>query len=136
MSDRFEHWEAPEIRADGSTMYGWQVHPKHIDKLKLGVRTDIGYGTYIQPQYGVEIHDEVQIGSHCAIYSVSTIDGTHGRVVIGKGAKIGTHCSIMPSVTIGEGALIGAHSYVKSDIPAFTVAFGVPAKVVKKLEQK
>src|SRR3989344_6679014 len=128
-NERFASWMPPEIREDGSTMYGWQVHPKHKDKLKLGTRVDIGYGTYLQPQEGITIEDDVQIGSHCAIYSVSTIDDKRGPVFIGKGAKIGTHSSIMPGVTIGEGAIIGAHSFVKSDIPAGAIAYGVPAKM-------
>jgi acetyltransferase-like isoleucine patch superfamily enzyme len=127
--DRFKDWTPPEIRADGSTSYGWHVHPKHIDKLVLGKKTDIGFGTYIQPQFGVEIGDEVQIGSHCVIYSASTIDDKQGKVTIGPGAKIGTHSSIMPGVTIGERAIVGAHSFVNADVPPHSVAFGVPAKV-------
>jgi acetyltransferase-like isoleucine patch superfamily enzyme len=134
MSDRFDDWHPPEIRPDGSTVYGWQVHPKYVANLKLGSHTDIGFGTYLQPQYGIEIGDEVQIGSHCVIYSASTIDGTHGKVTIGKGAKIGTHSSIMPGVTIGEGAIVGAHSFVKNDVPSRAVAVGVPAKVIKQLD--
>ena len=130
---RFAEWKPPTIRADGSTKWGWQVHPRHKKKLKLGKRVDIGFGTYLQPQYGITIGDDAQIGSHCAIYSASTIDGKHGAVHIGKSAKIGTHSSIMPGVTIGEGAIIGAYSFVKSNVPARTLAFGIPARVQKRL---
>lgn len=130
---RFTTWKAPEIRADGSTEWGWQVHPRHKDKLVLGTRVDIGFGTYLQPQEGITIGDDVQIGSHCAIYSVSTIDGKHGPVTIGHGAKIGTHSSIMPGVTIGENAVVGAHSFVNADVPANSLAFGVPARVRRAL---
>ena len=35
----------------------------------------------------------------------------------------------MPGVTIGENAIIGAHSFVNSNIPPNSVAYGVPAKV-------
>lgn len=133
MQDRFAQWKPPVIRKDGSTKYGWQVHPRHVKKLVLGKRVDIGFGTYIQSQEGVTIGDNAQIGSHCSIYTVSTIDGKRGKVVIGRGAKIGTHSSIMPGVTIGEGAVVGAHSFVNKNIPPRTVAFGVPAKVHKKI---
>ncbi|MCD6108941.1 MAG: hypothetical protein J7J89_05705, partial [Thermoplasmata archaeon] len=45
-----------------------------LDTLELGKYVDIGAFTYINARYGVEIEDNVQIGSHCSIYSHSTID--------------------------------------------------------------
>jgi acetyltransferase-like isoleucine patch superfamily enzyme len=52
-------------------------------------------------------------------------------VRIGKNAWIGRGCRIMRGVTIGEGALVGAGSVVRTDIPAFGVALGNPARVVR-----
>ena len=43
---------------------------------------------------------------------------------------IGLNCSIVKGVTIGKGAIIGAGAVVTSDIPAFGIALGVPAKVI------
>lgn len=54
-----------------------------------------------------------------------------GKVVIKDGAHIGIGAIIMPGVTIGEGAVIGAGSVVTKDIPPYSVAVGVPAKVIK-----
>lgn len=93
--------------------------------------TDIGAFTYIQARCGVIIGDDVQIGSHVSIYSESTIDGKKGRVEIGKGAKIGTHSTVMPGVKIGEYATVGAHSLVNRNIPEGETWFGVPAKPKK-----
>lgn len=53
------------------------------------------------------------------------------KVVIKDGAHIGIGAIIMPGVTIGEGAIIGAGSIVTKDVPAFSVAVGIPAKVIK-----
>jgi acetyltransferase-like isoleucine patch superfamily enzyme len=53
------------------------------------------------------------------------------QVVIKDGAHIGIGAIIMPGVTIGEGAVIGAGSVVTNDIPAYSVAVGSPAKVIK-----
>lgn len=39
----------------------------------------------------------------------------------------------MPGVTIGEGAVIGAGALVTKDIPAWTIAIGRPAKVIKEI---
>jgi acetyltransferase-like isoleucine patch superfamily enzyme len=53
--------------------------------------------------------------------------------VIKKGAQIGCNVTILPHVTIGEHALIGAGSVVSRNIPAGWIAFGNPAKPVKKV---
>jgi len=41
----------------------------------------------------------------------------------------------MPNVTIGENAIIGANSLVLEDIPANVIAFGVPAKVMRNIDE-
>jgi len=130
---RFEKWQYPEIEDGIPTKYNWVV--QNIEGFKLGYKTDIGTFTYINAQYGVTIEDNVQIGSHCSIYSVNTIDEKHGQVVLKKNCKIGTHSVVMPGVTIGENSIIGAFSFVKSDIPANVVAVGVPAKAIKKIPE-
>lgn len=53
-----------------------------------------------------------------------------------KGCSTGTGTIIMPGVTVGEGAIIGAGSLVTEDIPAWTVAYGHPAKVVRRIEKR
>jgi len=52
-------------------------------------------------------------------------------VVIGNDVWIGRRAIIMPGVTIGDGCVIGAGAVVTKDIPPYSVAVGVPAKVVK-----
>jgi acetyltransferase-like isoleucine patch superfamily enzyme len=74
----------------------------------------------------------VQIGSHCSIYSVSTIDEKQGPVVLKKNCRIGSHTVVMPGVTIGENAVVGAFSFVNQDILDDAYAYGVPARVVRK----
>ena len=56
-----------------------------------------------------------------------------GTVKIGDNVWLGDKVTILPNVTIGEGAIIGANSVVTKDIPAFCVAVGIPAKVIKLL---
>lgn len=128
--DRFDNWKAPNIEHGKLTEYNWLV--QNPDGLELGTRTDIGAFTYINARYGVTIEDEVQVGSHCSIYSVSTIDDKQAPVVLKQNCRIGSHSTVMPGVTIGENAVIGAHSFVTKDIPANTIAYGVPAKVIKQ----
>ena len=129
---RFKDWEYPQIEDGKPTKYNWVV--QHKDKFKLGYKTDIGAFTYINAKCGVTIKDEVQIGSHCAIYSVSTIDGKEGKVVLKENCRIGSHSVIMPGVTVGKNAVVGAMSFVNCDIPDDCVAVGVPAKVIKSAD--
>ncbi|MCF8297657.1 MAG: acyltransferase [Saprospiraceae bacterium] len=57
------------------------------------------------------------------------------QVIIEDGAHIGIGSIIMPGVTIGKGAIIGAGSVVTKDIPPYSVAAGVPAKVIKSFNK-
>lgn len=131
--NRFANWKCPEIEDGKLTKYNWIV--QHIDGFKMGFATDIGAFSYINAKYGVEIEDEVQIGSHCSIYSVSTIDNKQGKVTLKKNCKIGSHSTILPNVTIGKNSIIGANSLVISDIPDNVIAFGVPAKIIKGINE-
>lgn len=60
----------------------------------------------------------------------------YGKIHLCKGCSTGTGTLIMPGVTIGEGAIIGAGSLVVKDIPAWTIAVGRPAKVVREIKKK
>jgi acetyltransferase-like isoleucine patch superfamily enzyme len=133
MNDRFQDWAYPEIVEGKPTKYNWVV--QHVEKLKLGYKTDIGAFTYINAKNGVDIEDYVQIGSHCSIYSISTIDDKVGQVTLKKNCKIGSHSVIMPGVTIGENSIVGACSFVNRDVPDNVVAVGVPARVIKELKE-
>jgi len=130
---RFKNWEYPEIEDGKLTKYNWIVQNK--DGLKLGYATDIGAFSYINAAYGVDIEDDVQIGSHCSIYSVSTIDDTKGKVTLKKNCKIGSHSTILPNVTVGENSIIGANSLVLCDIPDNVLAFGTPAKIIRGINE-
>lgn len=111
--------------------YLWVV--KNLENFHLGYKTDIGAFTYINAKHGVFVEDYVQIGSHCSIYTHSTIDDKKGPVHMKKGCRIGTHSVIMPGVTIGAGSIVGACSYVNRDIPAGVLAYGIPVKVKQKI---
>lgn len=52
---------------------------------------------------------------------------------IRKGAKIGVNSTILPGVTIGECSLVGAGSVVTKHVPPFSLVYGNPAKVIKKV---
>jgi len=131
---RFKKWKYPKIEDR-------KLHPKyyflvhHKDNLELGENTDIGAFTYINAKHGVIVEKNVQIGSHCSIYSESTIDNKEGKVIIKENARLGTHSTVMPGVTIGKNSIIGAHSFVNKDIPDNTLAHGVAIKIIRKIKE-
>ena len=132
-NERFDNWKFPEIEDGKLTKYNWVVQNK--DGLKLGYKSDIGAFCYINAKYGVIIEDYVQLGSHCSIYTISTIDNKQGSVHLKENCKIGSHSTIMPNVTVGKNSIVGANSLVLKDIPDNVIAFGVPAKVIRRLDE-
>jgi acetyltransferase-like isoleucine patch superfamily enzyme len=132
--ERFIDWKYPEIEDGKPTKYNWIV--QNVEGFSLGYKTDIGAFSYINAKCGVVLEDLVQIGSHCSIYSASTIDGKQGKVVLKRNCKIGSHSTVMPGVTIGCNSIVGAHSFVASNIPDNVIAYGVPAKVVRILTDR
>jgi acetyltransferase-like isoleucine patch superfamily enzyme len=131
MTIRFPNWKYPKIIEGQPTKYNWVV--QNLNGFVLGHETDIGAFSYINALHGVVIEDNVQIGSHCSVYSVSTIDNSEGKVILKNNCRIGSHSTILPGLTVGKNSIVGAHSLVNQDIPDNVIAFGVPAKVIRKL---
>ena len=128
---RFKKWKSPNIEHGKLTEWNWLV--QHPQNLKLGEETDIGAFTYINALHGVEIGNKVEIGSHCSIYSVSTIDHKEGKVILKENCRVGSHSTIMPGVSIGKNSVVGAHSFVNRDIPDNVISVGCPVKILRKL---
>lgn len=124
-------WTKPTIKHAKLTKYNYVV--QYPEGLKLGKNFDIGTFTYINAKNGVEIQDNVQIGSHCSIYTVSTIDDKKGSITLKKNCKIGTHSTIMPNVVVGENSIIAAYSFVNANVPMNELWAGVPAQFKRKL---
>lgn len=109
--------------------------------IEVGDRSQIGHKSRIDHQ--VVIGNDVVMGPDVVIMTIShaydnpdiTINqqGSLPRlpVTIGNDVWIGTRVVILPGVTIGDGAVIGACAVVTKSIPAYAVAAGIPAKVVK-----
>jgi len=113
---RFKNWKEPLFDSNGwayngDRKYGWVC--QYSEGLKLGKYVDIGFGTYINSHYGVTIEDNVQIGSHCSIYSDNTENNTHGPVVIEEGTLIGSFSLILPNTIIKKNSKIRAYTVIK-----------------------
>lgn len=93
----------------------------------------IGEGSNVQDNAVVHCGDAATVlGQDATIGHGAVIEGCR----IGKGAVIGMNAVVLPGAEIGEGAMIAAGAVVSegTQIPAFHLAAGIPAKIVKELE--
>lgn len=115
---------------------GKNVHIGH------GVRLDFGNAERITVEEDVIIANGVTLLCHLRDIkdyrvgkSMLDMPMKYGDIHLDKGCYIGLNVTIMPGVHIGEGAVIGSCALVTKDIPAWTVAAGVPAKVIKNIPE-
>lgn len=99
---------------------------------------EIGEGTcFAHDALGSVFHPYAKIGRNCHILHGITIGGRDGipqLPVIGDFVTVGTHAQILGPVTIGDHAVIGSGAVVLKDVPPYAVVAGVPAKIIKILE--
>ncbi|MFI4860292.1 MAG: serine O-acetyltransferase [Phycisphaerales bacterium JB063] len=101
------------------------------DTVKVGRRVRLWHhGGMIL--HAASIGDEAQIRQNTTFGVVRT-EHNFEMPVIGARADIGCGACVLGPVTVGEGSVVGANAVVLKDIPAHSVAVGIPAKVVKTL---
>lgn len=108
--------------------------------IHLGHHVAIGYGSVLNGNGGIRLDHFVLLGDHC-ILATSTHPPEEIRfhntitapIHLKENVWLGAGVIILPGVTIGENAIIGAGAVVTDDIPADSVAVGVPARVIRTL---
>jgi acetyltransferase-like isoleucine patch superfamily enzyme len=130
-----------------------KLRPILLRKLGAKVGKDVFIGDYVSFDLNhtdlITIEDHVHIAGGCRLFchkkelSNYHIGDDYAQqpykympIHLCKGCAIGSESLVMPGVTVGEGAVVGAGSLVTKDIPAWTLALGRPAKVVKKLPKR
>lgn len=130
---RLAHW----LHLRGVPALPWMLRALNriVFSVVLPPSTKVGKDvTLAYEGLGTVIHRDVVIGNGVYIGSGVTIGGRSGRIgvaVIEDGVMVGTGAKILGPVHIGRCASIGANSVVLTDVPAFAVAVGAPAKVVR-----
>ena len=110
--------------------------------IRTGTNVFLGPYVTIYGHGGVEIGDQTLVSMRATILSSNhTVPGRGKKIrdypdillptKIGKDVWIGANSVILGGVTIGDGCVIGAGSVVTKDLPAYSVAVGVPASVVR-----
>ncbi len=109
-------------------------HISHIGPCKIGAFCAFGGRTVIRSSNHSTSYLNMQDWAQNKIIlsNVRVAGKTKGQVVIGNAVWIGDSVIILPGVTIGDGAVIGAGSVVTKQIPAYSIAVGNPARVLRK----
>src|SRR5690606_18371727 len=110
-------------------------------RVEIGDRVAINSFVQIYGHGGVSIGDETQLGPGTIVtttghdYADEKLEASFTPIVIGRRVWVGAHVTIIGGVTIGDSAVIGAGAVVIRDIPPHTLAVGVPARVVRRLDR-
>lgn len=130
-----------------------KLRPKLLRKMGCKVGNECFIGDYVRIDTShadmITIEDHVSIASgtrllchqrdfsnYCVGDDYMDLGYTIKPIVLKKGCLIGMESMVLPGVTVGEGAIVGAGSLVTRDIPAWTIASGRPARVIKTIPQR
>ena len=120
--------------------YGFKLYKTKYHRLTIGKNAAIGESA------GIYIHNDIFIGSNFMAGPGLTINnGSHcienlepnaSKLVIGNDVWCAVNVTIIKGAAIGDGCVIGANSLVNSHIPPNSLAFGIPARVIRTIHRK
>ena len=111
--------------------------------ITIGKDVFINSGCHFQDQGGIEIGDGALIGHNVVLATINhdlnpkeNRKNHYAPIKIGAHVWIGSNATILPGVTIGDYAVVAAGAVVTQDVPAMTVVGGVPARVLKTIQEE
>lgn len=146
------HHEPDEIRSIFSELIGetvdenfWLLPPFYTDfgkNIKIGKNVFVNHACTFMDRGGITIEDNVLIAPKVNLITINhpiEPERRHGTVckpiVIKENAWIGINATIMPGVTVGRNAIVSAAAVVTKDVPDNTIVAGIPARVMKTIEE-
>lgn len=125
----------------GNTVLNWGGRE---GRLEIGAGTHVDHFCALYGQGGLHVGANCALAAGCLVYSQTNADTAGGHtpvalqptlyrpVSIGDGCWLGAGVKVLPGAQVGPGAHIGAGAVVIDEIPANTVAVGIPARVIKE----
>ena len=112
------------------------------NRIKFGRNVFINHSAIFSASGGIEFEDGVQLAPGVKIATINhdfnerhTIY-TYGKVTLKKNVWVGMGATICPGVTIGKNSIVAAGAIVTKNVPDNVVVAGVPAKIIKELDEK
>lgn len=125
---------------DGSTVVFTPFHTNIGTNISLGKNVFINHNCSFLDLGGIVVEDDVMIGPGVKISSENHPTAVTNRktmlpakVVICNNAWIGAGAIILPGITVGRNSVVAAGAVVNKDVPPDTVVAGVPARIIKTL---
>ncbi len=114
---------------------------RFLTGIEIHPGATIGRRFFIDHGMGVVIGETTEIGDDVMVYHGVTLGGrslAHGKrhPTIGNGVAVGAGAKVLGPITIGDGSAIGANSVVTHDVPADSIATGIPAVVRHRTEKQ
>jgi acetyltransferase-like isoleucine patch superfamily enzyme len=125
---------------------GHMVKSENKERIKIGDNVSIGNNSFISANNNIEIGNNVILSAYVFISdhdhgfrdmkkNLNEQPLTEGSFVrIGDNVFLGVKSSVLKNVTIGERAVIAANAVVTKDVPAYSMAAGNPARIIKKYD--
>ena len=111
------------------------------NRVEIGNDVFLGMGCWLNGASGIALEDEVQIGPYAVLITGdhTLVEGSYrfgprklAPIRIGNGAWIAAHATVTKGIRVGRGALLAANSVATHEIPAYTVAGGIPARPIER----
>ncbi len=114
---------------------------RFLTGIEIHPGATIGRRFFIDHGMGVVIGETAEIGDDVMVYHGVTLGGrslAHGKrhPTVGNGVAVGAGAKVLGPITIGNGSAIGANSVVTHDVPADSIATGIPAVVRHRTEKQ
>ena len=135
-------------RISGHTTFSGRTCAQQMPELRVGNNVDIGYMTTIAVGQRVEIGNNVRIAGHAFLagYPGHPLDAKAraagqpetddqvGNIILEEDVWLATNVSVLAGVRIGRGTIVATGSVVTRDLPAMVLAAGIPARVIRHLD--
>lgn len=124
----------------------WMLPPFYTDfgkNIRIGRGVFINHGCEFMDRGGITLEDKVLIGPKVNLITINhPVSPTARRstfcapILIKKNAWIGAGASVMPGITIGENSIVAANAVVTKDVAANAIVGGIPAKLIRVIDEE
>lgn len=139
-----------DCRISGQTTISGRWAGDHTPRVDVGSNVDIGWRSTLAVGTRIQIGDNVRIAERAFLAGypghpmnaedraagLPDLDDQVGDIILEDDVWLASGVTVLPGVTIGRGTIVGAGSIVTNDLPAGVIAAGVPANVIREIDNQ